>query len=336
MTKVTIYELAAKVGLSAATISRAIHAPHKLSQRTLDRIHCAMEECNYSYNAAAANFSKGSSTTISTLVPFLQSSVFSSTVVGIQEYAYKNMFNVVVSSTGYDPHKELELLRQTREQRCAGVLLTGYCAENERAVLELAKTLPVVVMWEISQVPLHCVGFDNYTVTCSAVECLVSLGHKRIAAIAGPFSVMHRARQRLEAYLDTLQKHGLEISASLYSERCPSIQDGNEAMHQLLALPQRPSAVLCNNDLQAVGAISAIKKAGLRVPEDISIFGFDDIELAPYLSPSLSTVHVPGYEIGKLSTELLFRCIHAQQHGIVQHIVETPLVFRDSCCQYNA
>ena len=332
MAKVTIYEVAKIVDLSPATVSRAIHSPHLLSQRTLERIQHAMVECNYSYNAAAANLSRGSSSTIHVFTPALGSSVFSATVMGIQEIAFRHTLNVVVASTSYNGRYEVELLKQAREQRCAGILLTGLCKNNEDKALKLAQAgMPIVVMWENGPEGMHSVGFDNYDVSRQALEYLISLGHRRIAGIFGPVSFFHRAQMRLNAYMGVMQKYGLDIDPELVSENRPTIEDGKKRMEYLLHLKNPPSAVFCTNDLQAVGVYDTIKRAGLSIPDDISVFGFDDIEVASYLSPPLTTVHVPSYDIGKLSAELLLGLLDGTNDAVTRITVDTPLRIRSSC-----
>lgn len=332
MGKVTIYEIAKKVGLSPATVSRAIHSPHLLSEAPLERIQRAMRESNYSYNAAAANLARGSSSSIHVFVPAVASPVFSATIMGVQEFAFKNHFSVVVSSTNYDSRYEVELLKQAREQRCAGILLTGLCKSNEAKVQSLAgEGTPVVVLWEKGPEGLSSVGFDNYAVTRRAVEYLVSLGHRRIAGVFGPYSLFHRVQMRLNAYLDVLRENDIPIDSGLYMETLPTLEEGKKAVAGLLHHRDRPTAILCANDFQAIGAYGVIKRAGLRIPEDISIFGYDDLDVSPYLSPALSSVHVPSCEIGRLAVERLLDMLEKKGGSVVQHTVDTPLMIRDSC-----
>jgi len=332
MRKVTIYEIAKKVGLSPATVSRAIHSPHLLSEATLERIQQAMKESNYSYNAAAANLARGSSTSVHVFMPAVASPVFSATVMGVQEYAFKKLFSVVVSSTNYDSRYEVELLKQAREQRCAGILLTGLCKSNEAKAQDLAEEgMPVVILWEKGPEGLNSVGFDNYEVTRRVTEYLISLGHRRIAGVFGLYSLFHRVQMRLDAYLDVLKENGILPDPDLYMESYPTIEEGKRAVSGLLRLKERPTAILCANDFQAIGAYDVIKKAGLRIPEDISVFGYDDIEVAPYLSPALSTVHVPSYEIGRLAVERLLNMLEKKDSPVVHITVDTPLMIRESC-----
>lgn len=332
MEKVTIYEIAKKVGTSPATVSRAIHSPHMLSPKTLERIQAAMKESNYSYNAAAANFSRGSSSTIHVVIPVLGSSVFSSTVMGVQEVAFRHKLSVVVSSTNYDKNIELDLLKQALEQRCAGALLTGFCKDNMERVRALAeKDLPLVVMWEKASADLNSVGFDNYAVSKKALSYLFSLGHRRIGCLFGPYSIFHRAQLRLDAYRDLLAEYDVAEDPALYLEGRPTIDDGKRGMTKLLSLKDVPTAVFCTNDLQAIGAYDVIRRAGLRIPDDISVFGFDDIEVSPYMFPPLDTVHVPGYDIGRLSAQRLLEMLGTPGLEPVQQIVETPLLYRGSC-----
>jgi DNA-binding LacI/PurR family transcriptional regulator len=291
-----------------------------------------MKKCQYTYNATAANLSRGNSSTIYVVIPALGSSVFSATVMGIQEYAFKHRFNVIVSSSNYNGMYEADILQQACEQRCAGILLSGFCRDNEKKVKQLADSgLPVVIMWEQGSDGLNSVGFDNYQVTREVIEYMIGLGHRRIAGIFGPYSLFRRAQMRLEAYRDVLGEYDIPYDTALVSENRPTIEDGKRVMTELLKLKNRPTAVFCSNDLQAVGAFDVIRRADLNIPEDISVFGFDDIELAAYLSPALSTVHVPSYDIGRLAAERLLNMLTTHQATVVQHIVKTQLIIRESC-----
>ncbi len=331
MRKTTIHEIAAKAGVSSATVSRAIHSPHLLNEKTLQRIRQLMEDQDYSYNAAAANLSKGTSSGVAVVVPRVNSPVFADTITGIQEYLQSCGYYVTVASTHYDAAEERHILKRIMEQRPAGLLLTGYAAENESFVISLAAKLPLIVMWEKAIPPLNYVGFNNYQSTLDIFTHLFSLGHRRIAAILGPYTKVVRAKRRYQAYLDFLSGHGLPFRQEYVCEAEPTLAEGKRAMEMLVTLPERPTAVFCNNDLQAIAAIRVINDAGLSVPGDISIFGFDDAAVSQYITPPLTTLHVPSREIGTESARFLHELMRGAQSGPVAHIVDTPFILRNSC-----
>ena len=331
MHKMTIHEIAAKAKVSVATVSRAIHSPHLLKPDTLSRIQEIMAYSGYSYNAAAANLSKGISQSVAIIVPRIDSPVFSDTITGAQECLYSRGYHATVAGTQYSAEGERELLQKIMEQRPAGILLAGYSQDNEARVLSLAREVPLVIMWEKAIAPLNYVGFDNYQTTYGILEYLASLGHRRIAAILGPYTKIVRAQQRYHAYLDFLKNRNMPFHADFLCEGEPTLADGHRAMEQLLGLTVRPTAVFCNNDLQAIAAIRVIHDAGLRVPEDISICGFDDAAVSPYITPPLTTMHVPCREIGMKAAQCLHDLISRKSLGPVCHTIETFFVERQSC-----
>ena len=290
-----------------------------------------MEEGNYSYNAAAGNLSRGISQGVAVVAPRMDSPVFSDTITGAQEYLYSKGYYVTVASTHYCAATERLRLKQIVEQRPAGILLTGYADENEQLIVSLAGDLPVIVMWEKALEPLNYVGFDNYQVTRDILAYIASLGHRRIAAILGPYTKVVRAHHRYRAYRDFLAEQGISFREEYLCEGEPTLEDGRRAMERLLCLEEKPTAVFCNNDLQAIAAIRVINDAGLRVPEDISICGFDDAAVSRYITPPLTTQHVPCREIGTRSAEFLHELIQKKSLGPVRHTVETHFILRESC-----
>jgi DNA-binding LacI/PurR family transcriptional regulator len=336
MNNVTIYEIAEKAKVSIATVSRAIHSPHMLSEKTYEKIMKIMEENKYTYNEAAANFSKKKSNAVCVLVPHITSSVFSRSISAIQKVLYEKGYYLVTANTEYNASIERTRLQQIKAQRFAGILMFGFSIENSKHIIDLHENgTHIVVMWEHAIEPLNFVGFDNYKATRVAVEYLLSLGHKRLGFILGPYSKVDRAFQRYKACRDIIAEHGLEIPEHFIQEAFPTIQDGKKSMEIMLQDTNKPTAVYCNNDLQAIGAIHQIQKAGLKVPDDISVCGYDDIELAQYHTPSLTTIHVKSYEIGKIAAQKLIDKIENRDKNRIMHDIPASLTIRKSCAQLN-
>jgi DNA-binding LacI/PurR family transcriptional regulator len=336
MENVTIYEIAEKAEVSIATVSRAIHSPHLLSKKTYDKVKRIMKEYNYTYNEAAANFSKKKSNAVCVLVPHITSSVFSLSISAIQKVLYEKGYYLVTANTDYNASVERKRLKQIQAQRFAGILMFGYSIENTEQIIDLHNSgMHVMIMWEHAVEPLNFVGFDNYEATKVAIEYLLSLGHKKIGFILGPYSKVDRAYQRYKACIDIIKEHKISIPKNFIHEAYPTIQDGKKIMKKMLQSKEKPTAIYCNNDLQAIGAINEIQKAGLRVPEDISVCGYDDIEIAKYYNPSLTTTHVKSYEIGKIAAQELIHKIENKNETRVMCDIPAKLVIRESCAQYS-
>ena len=325
MTKLSIEDIAKLAGVSSATVSRAIHSPHKVRAETRARVYQLFEKHNYIYNAPAADLSRQKTKVIGLLVPTTRSPVFANSVFAIQEKCQGYGYSVILGNTQYDAQIEERLIRQFQERRVAGMILTGFAFGREQVVTELIEAgLPTVVIWEKIDDPIiNYVGFDNFQTAYSMTEYLIQLGHRRLGLIMGPYSKVGRVRKRWAGFQAAMAKQGLEIDPDLVIEKEPTLQNGQEAMVQLLDRPERPTAVFAASDVLAIGALKAAKDRGLKVPRDISIAGHDDIDFAAYTDPPLTTVRVAGYEIGQLAVEVLLSKIENNKGPVRQHCLET-------------
>jgi len=333
MAKITMEEISKMAGVSLATVSRSIHSPHLVRRETRERISHAMERVNYVYNATAGDLSRKRSSIIGVIIPTAKSLVFSTTLFAIQEAAQENNFSLVTGSSKYDIETEIRLLQQFKERRLAGIILTGFVFGQKDLVKELVKGgLPCVVIWDKLDDPdLSYVGFDNFKATYTVTEYLIGLRHSRIGLIVGPYSKVERVKKRLEGFKAALGAHGIPYDSSLVIEKEPTLIDGKEAMSRLLSHPNRPTAVLAASDTLAIGALAAARDMGIRVPEEISLAGFDDIDIAAYCNPPLTTIRVPAYEIGQIAFKLLLDMINTQSRQVQKYCLDTSLIIRKSC-----
>ncbi len=323
-------EVARRAEVSAASVSRALRRPATVSEDTLRRVNGAVAELGYIYNAAAADVSAGRSTVIGVLVPSVSNGLFGGTLHGIQDVAMTAGFSLMQGITHYDEAIESRLLDSLLQRRVRGLILTGLTLPQEERVEKLAREtgLRVVVVWEKPRPgSVGYVGIDNRAAAAKAVNHLISLGHRRIGIIVGPYALTRRTRHRLEGYRGALEAAGLGFDPGLVIERNPEPVEGREAMERLLELPRPPSAVFAASDLLAIGALRAVHAAGLSIPDDVSIAGFDDIDLAAYQEPPLTTVRIDGYEIGRLAAQAL---IAAGDQSPRHYCLDTDLVIRSS------
>jgi DNA-binding LacI/PurR family transcriptional regulator len=332
-TKITMEEISKMAGVSLATVSRTIHSPHLVRKETRERINHVMEKVNYVYHATAGDLSRKRSSIIGVIIPTAKSLVFSTTLFAIQETAQQNNYSLITGSSKYDIETELKLLQQFKERRLAGIILTGFVIGQKDLVKELVKGgMPCVVIWDkLDDSDLSYVGFDNFKATYAITEYLISLRHKRIGLIVGPYTKVERVKKRLEGFKAALKDYGITYDPSLVIEKEPTLIDGKEAMSRLLSLSVRPTAVLAASDTLAVGALSAARDMGLRIPKDISLAGFDDIDVAGYCNPPLTTVRVPAYQIGQIAFKILIDMVNARSSQVQQYCLDTSLIIRESC-----
>ena len=333
MSRIRMQEIAAKAGVSLATVSRTIHSPHLVKTETREHIRQVMTEYHYVYNMTASDFSKKRSSVIGVIIPTTKGAIFSNSTQTIQEKAQEKGFSLIVGNTGYDGDVESTLLRQFQERRLAGIILTGFAIGQESAVREVVQSgIPCVVIWEtLEDSSLSFVGFNNFTAAYSMTEYLIRLKHQRIGLILGPYTKVRRARRRLEGYQAALGDNGLRYDPRMVIEKHPTLHEGEEAMRKLLSMRQPPTAVFAASDMLAVGALAAAREKGFRVPEDVSVAGFDDIDFAAFSNPPLTTVRVPASQMGKMAVEMLVEMIEGNSGEVRQITLDTELIVRGSC-----
>lgn len=333
MTKMRMEDIARLAGVSLATVSRTLHSTHLVNPQTRDHILRIMEECNYVYNATAADLSRKRSTVIGVLIPTTRSPVFAGTILAIQEKCHERGYSVVLGNTKYDAGIERNLLRQFQERRVAGVILTGFSLGREDAVTDMMRGgTPCVVIWEkLLDKRISYVGFDNFQASRTMTEYLIGLGHRRIGLLVGPFSKVGRAKRRVEGFLAALKRHQIASKPSWVIEEEPTLENGREAMKRLLRVHPRLTAVFAASDVLAMGAMRGARDQGLQIPRDISVAGFDDMPFAAYSEPPLTTMRVASYEIGEKAVEVLLEAIEKDPSFVRRHCMDTELVVRASC-----
>ena len=338
MSTLTMKDIAKLAGVSATTVSRAFHSPDLVKSKTRDRVLQVCKQNQYVYNATAGDLSRKNSTVVGMIVPTTKNPVFGDSIQGIQEKAQELGYSIMIGHSNYDHAAERKLLQRFQERRLAGLILAGFTFGQEVFIKNIIDSgIPCIVTSErLDGSSMSYVGYDNLEAAYSMTEYLISLKHRRIGLLIGPCSKISRAKKRLDGYKMALQKNGILYNPSLVIEREPTLLDGKEAMCRLLALEERPTAVFAASDWLAVGGLSAIKEMGLRVPEDISLAGFDDIDVAAYCDPPLTTVRLPAYEMGKIAMRALVEMINNGASEIRQYSLETSLVIRESCAELGS
>ena len=333
MGKIPIIDVARLAGVSTATVSRAMHTPQVVRPATLERVRAVMSECGYVYNATAGDFSRRKSTVIGVLILSTSTKVAAS-VSAAQQVATSQQFPLIVSTSGFEPQLEREHLHQFMQRGVAGVLVIGHLRENLPRIREIQERgIPCVFLWDVLPGTTdNYVGFDNVQGSYAMVDFLISQGHRRIGFICGINAGVDRITKRYEGYQKALEANGLGLDTSLVRSATSTYAKGKAAMQELMTLPDPPRCVCCASDVIAMGAISAVTEAGYNVPHDFCVVGFDNSDFSAYTCPPLSTVDVPGVEMGKLGMEALMRLINDEHHHPVQTELPTSLVLRKSCC----
>jgi len=294
----TLYQVAHRAGVSPATVSRFLNGTAKVSDDKRRNIERVIDELNYKPNRLAQSLKMGSTRTIGVLTQSLESGYFNRAMVGIEDAVKESGYALLIMSGHWHAGEEAECVELLIGRRVDGVaILTGKLSDEQ--VVGYSQRVPIVAFGrKLEGERLMSLRLDNYRGACDAVEHLVEQGHRRIAFITGPDD-HEDAQARLAGYLDTLARHGIAPDPALIVRGDFHEAGGLLAVNRLLATKQRFSAIFAGNDLSAYGARLALYRRGIRVPDDVSIVGFDDLHSSMYTTPPLTTVRQPLYEVGK-------------------------------------
>ena len=325
----TIRDVAREAGVSIATISRLFNGSARVSDDTSRRVREVAERMGYWPNGAARSLITKRTHALGVLLPDLYGEFFSEVIRGIDLTARRTGFHLVVSSSHADAGELLAAL-QTMRGRIDGLIAMAPDLENPAAFEQSARQFPIVLINPgFDSESCSSVATDNLAGSRDTVRHLVEQGHRDIAFIAGP-ETNRDAAQRLEGYRSALGEFGLPSTPRLESHGNFTESSGYEAARALLARSPRPTALFAANDCMAVGALSALRELGLRVPQDIVVSGFDDIAIASYISPRLTTVRVEASRLGERAVQLLMDAIQHPGSGPAHEVLPTSLVVRES------
>jgi DNA-binding LacI/PurR family transcriptional regulator len=328
-------------GVSRTTVSFVLNDLQgvRISTQTRDRVLAAAKELSYRPNAAGRQLASGRSNTLGLVLyqsseQIIADAFLSMLILGVEQAALQQDFRVLIKPVSPGQADGYGALVQGNF--VDGILLSGP-REDDAEIRSLgAQGVPIMLLGNLSDSGLHFVDVDNVTAAEVAVNHLTDLGHKRLAMITNAPLTYASAQQRRQGFLRALTVHGLRAAEARIEEANLTPRSGFEAMERLLSRDPRPTAVFVASDVVAGGAMLAAKRSGLRVPEDLSIVGFDDIPMAAYMDPPLTTIRLPAFALGWSGAERLVRLVLGEgldEHGTLLH---TELVVRESTSRPNA
>jgi LacI family repressor for deo operon, udp, cdd, tsx, nupC, and nupG len=329
----TIYEVARKAGVSTATVSRVMSGPTTLvSAATRQRVLRAVEQLGYVPNAAAKNLRTLRTRTLIVTVPDITNPFFALILQGIEEAAHREGYAVLLGDTQHDPERENHYARMVRRREADGLIFLGHRLPPEAASLVAAaapKCAPVVNGCEFSpQLGVPSVHIDNAKAAAEAMAHLYSIGHRRIGIVSGSLaSPLSRDRLRGATTAARAAGHHDKL-VTVHGDF--SIGSGVAGAERLLQAKTPPTAIFCFNDEMAMGALEAARHRGLRVPEQLSVMGFDDIRFARHANPPLTTVAQPTREIGEGCVRLLLEILRGEAMTPVSVTLPHELMLRAS------
>ncbi|WP_256388328.1 MULTISPECIES: DNA-binding transcriptional regulator CytR [unclassified Salinivibrio] len=326
----TMKDVAHIAGVSTATVSRALMNPEKVSASTRKKVEQAVVEAGYSPNSLARNLRRNESKTIVAIIPDICDPYFSEIIRGIEEAAMEHGYLVLLGDSAQQQNRENSFVNLVFTKQADGMLLLGTDVPFDVSKPEQKNLPPLVMACEYApELELPTVHIDNLTAAFEAVNYLTQVGHTRIANITG---ATHTAltQFRTQGYQQALRRAGITVNPAYSVTGDFSFASGARAMTSLLSLPEPPTAVFCHCDVMAVGAMQQAKRLGMRVPQDISIVGFDDIQFAEYCDPPLTTVSQPRYDIGRQAMLMLLSILRGRDVNAGSRLLDAKLVIRES------
>ncbi len=328
---ITIKDVARYAEVSIGTVSNVLNGTTPVKEDLKRKVLEAIQHFGYQPNQLARGFRHNRTNLLGMVIPDILNPFFPAIVRGVQDGAYQKSFNLVLCNSDNDPRKELQYLQELRDHRMAGILLIPSGSTwMDPLPGKASHHTPVVCLdrrparWSGDSVTA-----DNHQGAFIATMYLLDLGHRAIALIGGS-SDLSNAIERKEGFREAMRERHIPIGPGYIQEGDFNRISGYDKMRTLLQLRPRPTAVFAGNDLIAYGALTAIREAGLQCPSDISVVGFDDLELSEFTDPPLTTVAQPVYQMGASGVELLLNRIARAKNAAVHLVLPTELKLRHS------
>jgi LacI family transcriptional regulator len=330
----TIRDVAKAAGVHPSTVSRVMNGNSSISQETIKKVRLVIKELKYTPNALARSLKTNKLRTFGMLIPDIANPFYAGLARGVENAANEHGYNVILCNTDYSFEKEKTYLRLLEERRVEGLILAS-AKSQYKSIMELEKRkFPYMLLSRnIKGLQRNSISINNIVGGFLATQYLIGLGHKKIGHITGPYNTTADL-DRIKGYKKALHDYGIPFNMQYMGKGDFKNKGGYYVMNNFLKLADPPTAVFTANDLLAVGSIEAIREQGYDVPHDFSIVGFDDIQLASYLSPPLTTIRQPMLEMGYLAIiKLLERIGNKVSHENI--FIKPELIERKSCRKYS-
>ncbi|MGB0845603.1 MAG: LacI family DNA-binding transcriptional regulator [Thiolinea sp.] len=329
--KPTLQDVADLAAVSTATVSRCLNQPYKVRPDVREKINTAIVELGYVPHGAARALASRRTHTIGAVVPTIDNAIFSEAIQYLQRGLSRENYTLLLAQSAYSQEEELREVQALLGRGIDGLVLVG--EDHDQAVFEAIdqQQIPYVNLWSYNpESEYSCIGLDNISAGRSLAKHLVNFGHESFGSISGILHNNDRARNRLQGVRGYLEEQGLYLDTDRAQECRYSGEQARLAMHELMARHPDITAVICGNDILALGALSAARELGLSVPDDLSVTGFDNLEIIGVLHPALTTMNSPSRRMGMHAAEYLLRQIKAGTNSVERLQLQTDLIVRET------
>jgi LacI family transcriptional regulator len=327
---ITIKDIARHLHISVATVSRALRDTYDVNRETREKVLEMAHKLDYKPNINATGLAGGKTFNIGVILPFITNYYFSTVITGVQEIAYGRGYNIVLFITNDSPEREASIIRNLAVSGFEGFLVSTCASSYEHFNGITDKGIPIVFFDRVSStINTSKVMQDDYSGAFEATEHLVSQGYVKIAHLAGPSDIAMTER-RLKGYLDALEKHRIPVRKKFIINSGFSQECGEADTARLLTGKDIPDAIFAVNDRKAIGAMLALKHKNILIGKDMGVVGFTNDPMSSIISPSLTTVAEPAFDIGRISCELLLKHITKKNFSPEEIILPNTLIIRES------
>jgi LacI family transcriptional regulator len=332
----TMKQVAERAGVSTSTVSHVINNTRTVSADVRERVLAIIAETRYIPSAVARSLKNDRTHTIGMMVPNSSNPYFAELIQGIEDAAFKLSYNIILCNAYDDPRKQAAYLRVLLEKRIDGLILVASGADAALAELLRTSSVPMVLVdREVAGVEADFIESNHEDGGYLATRYLIGLGHQQIGCVSGP-EELQPSRDRVAGYRRALHEAGLRFRPHYLVHSDFTSEGGFNAFGKLLGLSTPPTAIFASNDLMAIGGICAAAEAKVRVPADLSVIGYDDIALASYSTPRLTTMAQPKYDMGQMITHMLLERIAGRDLPLRRELLQTTLVERQSTARLAA
>lgn len=328
--RIDIRAVAARARVSIATVSRAINHVPTVDPKLAARVWKAVSDLNYLPNTQARALVSGKSRLLGLIVSEITNPFFPELILEFEQMAVGHRYEILIGSTNHEPGQMERCIRRMLERKVDAVAVMTFGNEDFFLDRFEAERIPTVFIGSSSRPENTAINVDYRAGIFESVQHLAVLGHRDIGFISGPLR-LHSAQERKKAFLACLRSAGLAVSTDWMIEGDHTLDGGRDAMQRLLMRNRRPTAIICSNDMTAIGVQHALFEAKLRVPEDLSLVGFDDIHLAEYTIPPLTTVRMSCRDLARKAVEILLSNLSpADGNRNIENQIGTRLIVRQT------
>ncbi|WP_194165651.1 LacI family DNA-binding transcriptional regulator [Oceanobacillus sp. CFH 90083] len=327
-----VKDVAKRAEVSTATVSRVLTGRNKVNEETKQKVLAAMKELNYQPNYLGKQLRELRSNNILVVVPDFGNTFFYEVLQGIEIQALEHHYEILIKNMKNKEGENLDYFKYLHQKQVAGIIMLTV---GEKEKLEIIGNDRVVIATShLKGVDIPSIHVDNEKSAYKMTNYLLALNHRKIAFISGGFDTISSSN-RLIGFQKALKEYGLEMNPQYIREGDYSFESGIREANNLLELDTPPTAIFAASDHMAAGVIKSIQRKGLRVPDDISVAGFDDIELASAVTPELTTISQPAFQIGEHAMDMMHQLITGKKIQNKRRIVEGKLIIRESCKIYK-